>query len=408
MEGSGTILDKEEFDTESEELDNSDNDIDYFKDVPGDVSDIKYKDFYKDQEDHQLKNTDMLEIDEEMRSEESDSSERHEVKESKSAFELKEEKKKRKITKLEEDLLKSKPWTLQGEVDASQRPFNSLLEEVVEVDLSQRPPPVITRKRTKKLHNIICEIILNKSFDDVEKKQKPVSNVNEFKNKIVLDQEKSKLSLAEIYEKKYLKEMENKSTEEKEETESAEKKEIRELMHSVITKLQALSNLYFTPKPAIPELRVVSNLPAVAIEEVGPIAISHDKLLAPEEISGISKRLDMDKEERTATDKKRERRKKKLLQKYRAKRAGKNENLSTSGKKYKNTEQLTESSDIKQLKTSKTFFDQLQQKQELNIKLPKGSKVPNNFKGNSLTAKKNKKRKPDSVSGRIEPKKIKL
>jgi U3 small nucleolar ribonucleoprotein component len=42
------------------------------------------------------------------------------------------------------------------------------------------------------------------AWDDVERKKKPVEQVGEYKRRIVLEQEKSAQSLAQIYEQEYL------------------------------------------------------------------------------------------------------------------------------------------------------------------------------------------------------------
>lgn len=112
------------------------------------------------------------------------------------------------------------------------------------------------------------------AFDDVVRKEKPKEEVFEYKKRLTLDHEKSKQSLAEIYEQEYLKQNQvglwscfhccfkkyepvlhplsyhfflfQQKTEEKENPAHVE---IQKLMDTLFLKLDALSNFHFTPKP---------------------------------------------------------------------------------------------------------------------------------------------------------------
>uniref|UniRef100_A0A182P676 U3 small nucleolar ribonucleoprotein protein MPP10 n=1 Tax=Anopheles epiroticus TaxID=199890 RepID=A0A182P676_9DIPT len=309
----------------------------------------------------------------------------------KSSYEQRQEKLKEKISKMEAQLLKDKPWQLKGEISAETRPKNSLLEEVLQYEHTTRPAPVVTEETTMRLEDIIKQRIRNKAFDDVERKVRPPDNPREYRKQLVLDGEKSKQSLAQVYEQDYLKQLEKANpdagAELDEEEEPKEHKEIRKMMKAVLAQLDALSNFHYTPRPAAPELKILTNTPAISMEEVAPVATSDANLLAPEEVHRRPKGDVMSKEERTKTDQKRERRLKKRFQKEKFRRetereqkqlekAGKstskqNRELQTSllkkVTKAKNVSQMAETSSGP-AKTSSAFFSQLQDEVRSQVK----------------------------------------
>ncbi|NXJ45844.1 MPP10 protein, partial [Spizaetus tyrannus] len=303
----------------------------------------------------------------------------------KSSFEKRQEKMSKKIKSLEEELLEEKPWQLKGEVTGQKRPENSLLEETVLFDHAVRMAPVITEETTFQLEDIIKQRILDEAWDDVVPKEKPKEEAFEYKKRITLDHEKSKLSLAEIYEQEYMKLHQQKTEEE----ENPEHKEIQEMMDSLFLKLDALCNFHFTPKPPVPEVKVVSNLPAISMEEVAPVAVSDAALLAPEEIKEKNKAGDVKTDaEKTPTDKKRDRRKKKLRKRMKQREKEKREKLLEKMKPEQGTKLskkaaaaklkrltkegkaslLKDEGKDKVLKSSQAFFSQLQDQVKMQIK----------------------------------------
>uniref|UniRef100_A0A8D0BMN8 U3 small nucleolar ribonucleoprotein protein MPP10 n=1 Tax=Salvator merianae TaxID=96440 RepID=A0A8D0BMN8_SALMN len=307
----------------------------------------------------------------------------------KSSFEKRQEKLSEKIKSLEEELLMEKPWQLKGEVTGQKRPENSLLEELVLFDHAVKMAPVITEETTVELEEIIKRRIKDQAWDDVVRKEKPKEDPYEYKKRLTLDHEKSKLSLAEIYEQEYLKLNQNKLEEE----EKPEHTEIQKKMDSLFLKLDALSNFHFTPKPPVPEVKIVSNLPAITMEEVAPVSVSEAALLAPEEIKEKNKAGDVKTDaEKTSADRKRERRKKKLMKRMKLKAREKRQkllekkpeqNLKLSKKaaaaqlkkltKDRRTSLLKDDGKDKAVKSSQAFFSQLQDQVKMQIKDAKKS-----------------------------------
>jgi len=57
----------------------------------------------------------------------------------KSSFEQRQQRLEKKIEQIHDEALGQKPWQLLGEISATTRPQNSLLEEVLQFDRTQRP-----------------------------------------------------------------------------------------------------------------------------------------------------------------------------------------------------------------------------------------------------------------------------
>lgn len=123
----------------------------------------------------------------------------------KSDFEKQQTLLEKKIHSLEKETLIDKPWQLAGESTADRRPENSLLAETLQFDHVSREAPLITEETTFKLEDLLKQRIKNSSWDDVVRKAKPSEQAFEFRRRVTLEQEKSKASLAEVYEKEYLK-----------------------------------------------------------------------------------------------------------------------------------------------------------------------------------------------------------
>ncbi len=82
-------------------------------------------------------------------------------------------------------------------------------------------------------------------------------------------------------------------------------------MKSLFAKLDTLTHFMFTPNQKSAEVKIVRNVPSIAMEEVAPVGMSNAELLAPAEIVDPGKGELVSATERTDTDRKRLRREKK-------------------------------------------------------------------------------------------------
>lgn len=197
-----------------------------------------------------------------------------------STHERQKEKIQNKIEQLEKENLETKSWMMQGEVTAARRPKNSALEVELDFVHNARPAPVITEEVTSSLEDIIKRRIAEEQFDDVQ--PKPALPSSAPKEQIKLDENKSEKGLAEIYEAEYMQRTGLASAPAS--SSDALKNEAALLFKRLCLKLDALSHFQFTPKPVIEDMSIQANVPALAMEEIAPVAISEASMLAPEEL----------------------------------------------------------------------------------------------------------------------------
>ncbi|MQL98808.1 hypothetical protein Taro_031521 [Colocasia esculenta] len=211
-----------------------------------------------------------------------------------------------KIEQMEKENLGPKSWTMLGEVTGAKRPKNSALEVDLDFEHNKERPPITTEENTADIEDIILKRIREGHLDEVQRAPKlPTKAPKELKE---LDDTKSRKGLAEIYEEEYSQKAGLAAAPLSFSDE--QKKEASFLFKKLCLKLDALSHFHFAPKPVIEDMSIQANVPALAMEEIAPLAVSDAAMLAPEEI--FSGKGDFKEEkELTQADRKRRRAKKK-------------------------------------------------------------------------------------------------
>ncbi|KAG5039574.1 hypothetical protein JHK85_012050 [Glycine max] len=171
-----------------------------------------------------------------------------------------------KIEQMEKANIEQKAWTMQGEVTAAKRPKNSALEVDLDFEHNVRPAPVITEEVTASIEDIIKKRIIEGHFNDVQrvlklppKGPREVKELQEYVQKT--DPTSAPLSFKD-----------------------EQKNEASMLFKRLCLKLDALSHFNFAPKPVIEDMSIQANVPALAMEEIAPVAVSDAAMLAPEEV----------------------------------------------------------------------------------------------------------------------------
>jgi U3 small nucleolar RNA-associated protein MPP10 len=138
------------------------------------------------------------------------------------------------------------------------------------------------------LEETIKKRILNEDWDDVIPRELPDVGWESKRGELPeVSQEKSKLGLGELYEREYLKKAVgyDVTAAEKETQEEKAKNEMKSLFANLCSKLDALSNYHFAPRPIADEAEVRPvTKPAIAMEEVLPLHVSDARAVAPEEV----------------------------------------------------------------------------------------------------------------------------
>lgn len=299
---------EEDDEDEDEEGDGEDNDLGIFGDEMDDeeegedeMENARYEDFFGSKKKNDQKRKSKL-IDGSdglgMDTEQEDDRAFRNQEQNLSTHEKELQKLQSEIEKMEKANLEPKTWTMQGEVTAAKRPKNSALEVDLDFEHNMRPAPVITEEVTASLEELIQKRILEGHFDDVQKAPMlPSKAPKELKE---LDENKSKKGLAEIYEEEYVQKTGLVSAALSFSDE--QKKEASMLFKKLCLKLDALSHFHFAPKPVIEDMSIQTNVPALAMEEIAPLAVSDAAMLAPEEVfaskGDIKEEIELTKAER--------------------------------------------------------------------------------------------------------------
>ncbi|XP_045790164.1 U3 small nucleolar ribonucleoprotein protein MPP10 isoform X2 [Trifolium pratense] len=313
---------------EDDEDDDEEEDEDDEEEEEG-MENARYDDFFVGKKEKSSKRKDQLVEESEDSGDEDDMESNKQKKRTASTHEKQLEKIQSEIELMEKANVEPKTWSMQGEVTAANRPVDSLLAVNLDFEHNVRPTPVITEEFTASIEEMIQKRIIEGLFNDVQRAPRlPSKAPREVKE---LDDNKSKKGLAEMYEQEYVQKIDPTSAPLS--SKDKLKNEASMLFKRLCLKLDALSHFSFAPKPVIEDMSFQTNVPALAMEEIAPVAVSDAAMLAPEEV--FDGKGDV-KEEAELTQAERKRRRANKKRKFKADAVKRSEKKARSEKKEDN------------------------------------------------------------------------
>ena len=180
-----------------------------------------------------------------------------------------------KISELERVAMAEKEWQLRGEAGSVGRPINSALEVDLDFETTIKPPPQPTEELMADIESMIKKRITEHKFDNVLRLVPPPLVAS--KRTVELDESRSKKGLGEIYESDFVDKRDEAGGFESQvggkDKDAKIRLEAKALFNALVAKLDALSHFHFTPKPAVEELVVRTDVAAVLMEEAAPVTV---------------------------------------------------------------------------------------------------------------------------------------
>lgn len=276
-----------------------DEDIDYFAENPGsdddEDEDLKYDDFFGSRRPRKQQKKHSSDSEEEINqadaaaqrdlffseSEEEDDSQ---PMQGLSKFERQQHELEQQIRDLESENIGEKEWGMRGEIQASQRPGDSLIDADVEFERNAKPAPVITQEVTDSLEELIRDRVAKRLFNDLPKRSAALEP-RQRPDLPELSDRKSENSLAEQYERDHLRSSNPDyfAKQDREKLDAAHR-EVVDLYSSLVRKLDSLCSWNYTPKAPKPSLEIRTEAPAISMEEAQPGTMATGSTFAPQEV----------------------------------------------------------------------------------------------------------------------------